>query len=207
MKKHLTAAALAAALLPAFAACSTENADDPASSSSPTRTAGESSEQAGALSVTDPWVKAATDGMTAAFGTLVNDSDEDITVVSASTEVNAMTELHETIENEDGSMAMQPKEGGFVVPAGGTLELAPGGNHIMLMELSGAVEPGTTVTITLTLGDGSTATVEATVKPFDGADEKYQDESGDDGGEMGGMDHSSDGTDGTDGAAEQGGES
>ncbi|NHA01099.1 copper chaperone PCu(A)C [Nocardioides sp. W3-2-3] len=27
--------------------------------------------------------------------------------------------MHETVENADGSMAMRPKEGGFVVPAGG----------------------------------------------------------------------------------------
>ncbi|WP_436701576.1 copper chaperone PCu(A)C [Nocardioides sp. BYT-33-1] len=173
MKKHLGAAVLTAVLLPAMAACGgSDDARDPAAT---TRTA-DAADAAGnaALSVTDPWVKAATDGMTAAFGTLVNDSTDDVTVVSATTTAAASTELHETVENEDGSMAMRPKEGGFVIPAGGSLTLEPGGDHLMLMGLSAPVEPGTTVTLTLTLGDGSTVPVEATVKAFDGADEQYQ---------------------------------
>ncbi len=163
----LSAVLLCGLLAPALAAC---GSDDPkaAESSAPTTT------EADALTVTDPWVKAADSGMTAAFGTLVNDSDEEIDVVKAETDVNAMTELHETVENADGSMAMRPKEGGFTIPAGGEHELAPGGDHIMLMELAKPVAAGTTVTLTLTLGDGSTKELEATVKPFDGGDEKYQ---------------------------------
>ncbi|MDQ6522556.1 copper chaperone PCu(A)C [Nocardioides sp. LHD-245] len=182
MKKHLATAALAAALLPALAACGGAD-DDRAAPSTPSEATGSSG--AGAtdatgdtaadlLTVTDPWVKAAPDGMTAAFGTLTNTGPADLAVVSAVTDVAASTELHETVENEDGSMAMQPKEGGFVIPAGGSLTLQPGGDHLMLMGLTGPVEPGTALTLTLTLDDGSTATVEATVKAFDGADEQYQ---------------------------------
>lgn len=170
MKKHIGAAALAVALVPALAACGsgTEDAWDQAP------TAGSSTPAKAALTVADPWVKAAPSGMTAAFGTLVNEGSSDLTVVSATTSVNEMTELHETVENEDGSMAMRPKEGGFVIPAGGSLTLQPGGDHLMLMGLGKPLEAGTTVTITLTLGDGTTTEVEATVKAFDGADEKYQ---------------------------------
>ncbi len=94
-------------------------------------------------------------------------------------------ELHETVENSDGSMAMQPKDGGFTVAAGADHELAPGGDHIMIMDLIKALEPGEVVTITLTLADGSTMDVDATVKKFSGAQEDYQD--GEDPG-MGDMD-------------------
>ncbi|MCR1784378.1 copper chaperone PCu(A)C [Nocardioides carbamazepini] len=180
MKKHLCVAALTAALLPAFTACGgSDDARDAAPATTTDATDATGSPTAGAagatdLSVTDPWVKAAPDGMTAAFGTLANDGTDDLTVVSAHTAAATSTELHETVENEDGSMAMRPKEGGFVIPAGGSLTLEPGGDHLMLMGLSAPVEPGTTLTLTLTLGDGSTATVEATVKAFDGADEQYQ---------------------------------
>ncbi len=169
-KSTLSAVLLCGLLAPALAAC---GEDDPPASASSSPSSGETT-QAEALTVTDPWVKAAGSGMTAAFGTLSNSSEEDIDVVSASTPVNATTELHETVENADGSMAMRPKEGGFVVPAGGEVSLAPGGDHLMLMELKGPLAAGTTVTITLTLGDGSTTEVEATVKPFEGGDEKYQ---------------------------------
>lgn len=131
-------------------------------------------DEAASLTVTDPWVKAAESGMTAAFGTLVNSGDTDVVVVSATSGITATMELHETVESADGSMAMQPKQGGFVVPAGGEHELAPGGDHLMMMNLTQAALPGEVVTVTLTLQDGSTLEVEATVKSFSGADEEYQ---------------------------------
>lgn len=134
------------------------------------------SDQASALTMTDPWVKAATNGMTATFGTLVNNGTADVTVTSATSEIAASTELHETVASDDGSMAMSPKEGGFVIPAGGNHELAPGGDHLMMMGLHRALKPGEVMVVTLTMADGSTIDVEATVKNFSGADEKYQNE-------------------------------
>ncbi|CAM3361849.1 copper chaperone PCu(A)C [Nocardioides dubius] len=174
MKKQILTAALVLGLATTLAGCGDDESTDAGNGSPSSSATTTSTDEAGSLRVTDPWVKAADSGMTAAFGVLTNTGDEPVVVTAASTTVNAMTELHETIQNDDGSMAMQPKEGGFTVPAGGTLELAPGGNHIMLMELTQKLEPGTDVEITLTLGDGSTAVVQATVKAFDGADEKYQ---------------------------------
>ncbi len=38
---------------------------------------------AGVVGVRDPWVKAADEGMTAAFGTLVNESDVDVTLTGS----------------------------------------------------------------------------------------------------------------------------
>ncbi|TYL51949.1 copper chaperone PCu(A)C [Nocardioides sp. BGMRC 2183] len=135
---------------------------------------GQSTDEAAQFSVEDPWVKATDEEMTAAFGTLVNESDEEITVVAATTSASDMTELHETVQNDDGSMAMQAKEGGFTIPAGGEHVLEPGGDHVMMMDLTEPVEAGTVVTITFTLDDESTVAVESTVKPFTGADENYQ---------------------------------
>lgn len=175
MRRALPATLLAALLTPGLAACG-DDANSNARTGATTTEADPTTaaEEAAALTVTDPWVKATDETMTAAFGTLVNDSGTDVTVVGAEVTGAGMVELHETVQNDDGSMAMQAKEGGFVVPAGGELALEPGGNHIMLMELDGAYEAGTTLTLTLELADGSTADVEATVKPFDGADENYQ---------------------------------
>ncbi|MEZ5118059.1 MAG: copper chaperone PCu(A)C [Candidatus Nanopelagicales bacterium] len=125
------------------------------------------------LTVTDPWAKAAESGMTAAFGTLVNATDADVTVVSATTSASDRTELHETVM-KDGQMVMQPKEGGFVVPAGGELVLEPGGSHIMIMDLTSPVAPGDDVTVTLTLDDGSTVEFVALAKDYAGGNETYQ---------------------------------
>ncbi|GAB1822720.1 copper chaperone PCu(A)C [Herbidospora sp. RD11066] len=126
-----------------------------------------------ALSITDPWVKTAKKGMTAAFGTLVNNSGADITVVSGVSPLSPMIELHEVVES-DGKMVMQPKKGGFVVPAGGTHELTPGGDHIMIMDAKEPVEPGAEIPFTLTLADGGTFEFTALGKDFAGAKEDYQ---------------------------------
>jgi periplasmic copper chaperone A len=141
--------------------------------SAPARAAG-TADQAAELTVQDPWVKAADSGMTAAFGTLVNSGTDDVVVTSATSDITSAMELHETVENADGSMAMQPKQGGFTVPAGGEHELAPGGDHLMIMNLTRPIQPGEDVTITLTFADGSTQDLTATVKNFTGADEQYQ---------------------------------
>ncbi|SHN43055.1 copper chaperone PCu(A)C [Cryptosporangium aurantiacum] len=129
------------------------------------------SSAASAITVTDPWVKAADKGMTAAFGTLVNTTDKPLTVVGASSPVSVM-ELHEMVM-KDGKMLMQPKEGGFTLPAGGKHELSPGGDHLMFMSVKTPVKPGDEVTITLALSDGSTVPFTAVGKPFTGAEESY----------------------------------
>jgi copper(I)-binding protein len=74
---------------------------------------------------------------------------------------------------KDGKMVMRPKEGGFVIKAGSTHELSPGGDHLMLMNPAAAIEAGDQVTFTLKLGDGSTLPFTAIAKPFAGAGESY----------------------------------
>lgn len=129
---------------------------------------------AAAVTVVDPWVKAVDDGMTGVFGTLANDSDAEVVIVSAESSVSAVAELHEVAANEAGDMVMMPKEGGFVVPAGGTHELAPGADHIMLMDVDGPLEPGTEVIVTLTTTDGATITFTAPARSYTGANETYE---------------------------------
>lgn len=129
---------------------------------------------ADAVAIADAWVKAADEGMSAAFGGLANESTDDITVVSATTDAAEMVELHETVEDESGEMIMREIEGGFVIPAGGSLDLEPGGSHIMLMGLTGPLRAGDEVTVTLTFSDDSTFAFTAPVKDYSGANENYQ---------------------------------
>jgi copper(I)-binding protein len=126
---------------------------------------------AGVLGVRDPWVKAADKGMTAAFGTLVNDGDADVTITGAATDVSPM-ELHE-MTMKDGKMVMQPKAGGIVVKAHSSTTLQPGGDHLMMMNLKQPVQAGDELTFTLTFADGRTQTFTAVAKPFTGAQESY----------------------------------
>ena len=134
----------------------------------------ESRDQGSSLvTIADQWVKAAPSGMTAVFGTLKNSGAKEITVVSASSPAAGEVELHEVIR-QPGSTTMRPKEDGFAIPGGGSHVLAPGGDHIMLMDLKGPLQAGAEVEITLSFNDGSSLPFSAQVRDFQGAAENYQ---------------------------------
>ena len=125
------------------------------------------------LTVTDPWVKAADTGMTAVFGTITNARDTDVRLTSGTSAAATKVELHEMAADASGTMVMRPKEGGFVIPAHGSLTLQPGGLHVMLMGLTAPVKPGDEVTVTLQADDGTTLTITAPARSFAGANESY----------------------------------
>ncbi|GAA1848746.1 copper chaperone PCu(A)C [Microbacterium koreense] len=153
--------------------------------------AAETMTEAESIEIVDTWVKSADEGMSAAFGELTNQGDTDITVVSAESEASTMLELHETSANDAGEMVMREIDGGFVIPAGGSLTLEPGGNHLMLMDLTAPLVAGSEATFILTLSDGSTFEFVAPVKDYSGANESYE-------GDHSEMDHDHDGHDHSD---------
>lgn len=159
-----SAAVAAAAGVGLLAGCSTP-ASTPAGDTAAT--------QASTVTVTDPWVKAAPGGMTAAFGVLGNTGSADARLVSVSSPATTRMEIHEVSASADGSMAMRPKDGGVVVPGGGEHTLEPGGDHLMLMELTGPVTTGQDVRLTLVFEDGSTVDVTAPARDFVGNNEDY----------------------------------
>ncbi|MEV6868247.1 copper chaperone PCu(A)C [Streptosporangium subroseum] len=145
----------------------------PAAFENPAPAAVGPSTTASGLTITDPWVKTVKKGMTTAFGTLVNPTGADVTVVSATSPLSPKIELHEVVDS-GGKMVMRPKEGGFIVPARGTLRLQPGGDHLMLMGVSEAVKPGARIPFTLKLKDGKILAFTAIGKDFAGGGEDYQ---------------------------------
>lgn len=110
--------------------------------------------------------------MTSIFGTLHNNTDKDITVVGFTTSLGeASYQIHEVVDG-----MMRQKEGGFDIPAGGTHELAPGGDHFMVMDYAPAIEAGDTIDLTLLLEGGATATVsDVAVRTMLPGDESYGD--------------------------------
>ena len=121
----------------------------------------------------EQWVKATDTDMSAFFGQISNHGDQDRTIVAASSDVAGMVQLHTTVTTANGGTEMKEVEGGFKLAAGSDLELAPGGNHIMLMGLKRQLEAGDTVTVTLTLDNGEKVAIDAPVKAFAGAKESY----------------------------------
>lgn len=168
------AAALAATAT--LAACGSTSSGTTVAASTPaaSTTAPAVTETAAAgVTLKDAWIKTgATGAMTAVFGTLTNPGTAEVTVKGGMSDVAKMVELHEVVM-KDGEMKMQPKEGGFMIPAGGTHVLEPGHDHIMVMGLTKDVKAGDMVTVELMLSDGSKVTVEAVGKDFTGANETY----------------------------------
>lgn len=152
-------------------------ADNKTASTTAADSAKADSEKAG-VTMSDAWVKTTTEAKSAAFGVLRNTTKSEVVVTGATTPLTSKAELHETVAAADGSMKMQPKQGGFTIPAGGELKLQPGGDHIMLMDLTAPITAGEDVSLTLTLKDGSTVKVKATAKDFTGANEKYDEGTG-----------------------------
>lgn len=193
-RRGLAAAALVAALV--LTGCGAGD-ETTAAQAAPTPTMGSTDAAADAAAdevtesgivLTDGWAKAVDEtgpeSMTGVFGTLRNTTDEPVRLTGGSSDAAHMIELHETAM-VGGTMVMREAEGGFLIEPGDTLVLEPGGNHIMLMGLSAAIETGTDVDITLTAEDGTTYDIVAAARTFAGAQETYApghgtDEHGDD---------------------------
>lgn len=172
---RVAAAAATLTLAAALSACgggtsTTSASTGPAPASA---TAGSATGQAAAVKITDPWVKAVDTGMTGAFFSLTNGGSAPVHVVSASSPIAPMIELHETTMSASGAMQMQEKKGGFTIAPAATHVFQPGGDHVMLMGVTAAVKSGTTLTLTLKFEDGTTLPITAEVRTFAGAKETY----------------------------------
>ena len=79
---------------------------------------------------------------------IVNQGEAD-RLNSARSELVEAIEVHQTTMSADGVMQMRKVEGGLPVPAQGTLALAPGGTHFMLVGLKEPLEAGGEMPLTL----------------------------------------------------------
>lgn len=134
--------------------------------------------------VADAWIRepAAGTTATAAYATITNDADEAVTLVGASSPLTDQVELHETLMDDDGTMSMQEREDGFVIEAGASLVLEPGGAHVMLLNIDPADVTGE-IEITFDFEGADDLTVQAPVEALPTGEDMA------DGDDMGDMDH------------------
>lgn len=106
--------------------------------------------------VEDPWAATTAPGATVAAGyvTLRNTSSEPAHLVSASSPRAERVELHE-MSMEGGMMRMRPVDA-IVIPAGGAVTLAPGGLHIMFLDINAPFANGERIPVTLQFVNGAT---------------------------------------------------
>ena len=101
------------------------------------------------LRIESAWIRAAPprSASLAGYATLVNSGARARRIVAAETRAAAVVLFHES--RMQGAMASMRELDGISVPAGGRVELAPGGRHLMLMALSSDLRAGDHLTITL----------------------------------------------------------
>ncbi len=157
----------AAALL--LSACGTATPDVGTSTTSATTAAP-------VITVANAYVKAmdgttmeGTAAMTAAFMTIRNTSDHDVTLIGGSAPFATGVQVHEVVNG-----VMRQKAGGLRIPAGALATLEPGGNHVMFMGMRKALLAGDEVRFVLAFADGTTIDVTAPVKAMNTGSETYK---------------------------------
>lgn len=105
----------------------------------------------GDLVVTQPWSRATPGGAKVAGGylTIENRGSAPDRLLSASTTAAKKLEIHEMAVT-GGVMTMRGIEGGLAIEPGQIVKFAPGGTHLMFVELKAPLEQGEQIPVTLT---------------------------------------------------------
>lgn len=121
--------------------------------------------------VNDPYVRAVPAMMknSAAFMSLHNTGGIDHAIVAASTPSAEVVELH--THTQDGDVMRMRRIDEIMLKAGDTTVLQPGGLHIMLLGLTGPLNPETSIDLELTFADGSRKAVVAPIRKVGGMHE------------------------------------
>ena len=117
------------------------------------------------LEVLEAWARTplSPNNNSAAYMVINNPTDQQITIIGASTMVANNVELHESFVDDKGVSRMKSIDN-IVVPAQSKIELKPGGIHIMLFDLKKAISSDDKFNMELKIKDMKPITVEVVVK-------------------------------------------
>lgn len=120
------------------------------------------------IKVEDAYVRAVPPGSkaSASFMKITNKDKVDHSLVVAESGVATNVELHTHIHKDGMMMMRQVKK--IDLPAGKTVELKPGGLHVMLIGLTKQIKPGDQVNLTLIYENGKKTRLTAPVKKIGG---------------------------------------
>jgi periplasmic copper chaperone A len=104
----------------------------------------------GDLAITQPWSRATPGGAKTGAGylTIENKGSVPDRLVAISGDIAGRIEVHEMAVT-NGVMTMRPLEKGLTIEPGKTVALAPGGYHLMMMELKSPLKQGDKLPVTL----------------------------------------------------------
>ncbi len=121
--------------------------------------------EAGAVTVGDAWA-AADDTVTAVYLTIDNAGDDDRLVVAGSDIAGRVSVMGPGVAMPDGGETQAGSAVDVDIPEG-TTELGPGGTHMMLEQLTRALEPGEQITVRLTFADAGVVEVPVDILDWD----------------------------------------
>jgi copper(I)-binding protein len=106
------------------------------------------------VTVNNAWARATVPGQKAAGVFMTLSSPVGSRLTSASSPVAAFGQVHE-MRMEGDIMKMRALKDGLEIPAGKSVELKPGGYHVMLMDLKNPLMKDTTIPVTLVFVDAN----------------------------------------------------
>ena len=121
----------------------------------------------GAIVIEAPWARATPGGAQVAGGflKLSNTGSRPDRLIGGTFPLAAAVELHQ-MSVADGIMKMRRLENGLDIGPGQTVELKPGGYHLMFTGLRGGLEAGQTIKGTLRFENAGTVELEYRVAPI-----------------------------------------
>jgi hypothetical protein len=116
------------------------------------------------LDIHEAWIKNLPPAVPvrAGYMTIRNTQAIAVSIIAIRSDVFTSVEIHRTIA-EDGMMRMEPVPT-LVIEPDSSVQLAPGGLHLMMMSPAEPTKPGDVLQIVIELDDGSTQSLNMTVK-------------------------------------------
>lgn len=114
----------------------------------------------GDLMIDQPVARATAPGakVGAGYMTIMNKGTKNAYLLGGTADFAGLVEIHEG-KVENGIMTMKEFENGLLIPAGESVSMKPGGNHVMFMKLKAPLTEGDTLPVTLRFKEAGEAKV------------------------------------------------
>ena len=115
------------------------------------------------ISIEDHWARVTPSGSGSVYMEIINSSNEDDRLLSASSDQAGMVMIHRSIRDGDISKMIHVHDGVFV-PKKNSIKLKPGDYHLMLMNVNEDLSLGDKITVTLNFEKNDSITINPIAK-------------------------------------------